>query len=679
MAGEMFGEMAREMAGEMRLPRRWQDLTTMQKTALWQAPLIGILSLEIGFFMWALWLGAWGLSFVRRWWLQLPILMSLIAITAQLVPLRSADFFILMLVILLPFTWRLDDKDTLSPAGLCPTIFLAGSVFIFQSQFIVLLGLVAWLLAFLLWFATALTGFRLSGLSIRWLPIITGSIITAAVIITIFTIIPRISTGFIPSFATASQQIGLTDELSPGGMSDLLASDDVAFRAVPQMKGAQEAKSLVDSGVQTQLEDPYWRVFALTSLRGNQWRRADDRQIQNNFVVRPDDKIMSYQIVTDTHDLSTIPIAGFPASSARSVSLGYGYNRYGEALLAQGRDSRQIIIEAIDATTHRYDYPASTSLSDDNPRLQAYGRQMRATFPDERAFIAALMSDYGTDFLYDTKVTIPQQDALDAFFFDVKTGYCSYYATSLATLLRAGGLEAHVVTGYLGGEWNNFGNYWLVKQSDAHAWVEVRLSDGTWLRLDPTLEAMQFATPRGEGNTEFGDAGLESGNLVPRQQDNFIARFEMALAFVDSLNLRITLGIMNYGTDTSQQGDERNGEDAFALLLAAVGLAVTILFVVYALLKLASQNTQARPASEKALERLITAHTSQRLVGESLVEHASKLDRLDKAAHRLAAQIALAIYQQRFAGEERQKLAAFKDDIKQLAKMIKEAKKASSK
>jgi len=151
---------------------RWSEMPIMVKMALWQAPLILILSLEIGLFLWLFWILAWSLSFLKRWWLQVPILAGLIAMSAQLVPLKSADFFILMLVILLPFAWQLDESESasekqLSPAGLCPTIFLAGSVFIFQTQFIILLGLVAWLLSFLLWFTTALTGFRLSNISIR--------------------------------------------------------------------------------------------------------------------------------------------------------------------------------------------------------------------------------------------------------------------------------------------------------------------------------------------------------------------------------------------------------------------------------------------------------------------------------------------------------------------------------
>ncbi|MGC6518181.1 MAG: transglutaminaseTgpA domain-containing protein [Candidatus Puniceispirillaceae bacterium] len=653
------------------IPRQWQDVTMMQKMALWQAPLILILSLEIGAFMWLFWLLSWGLSFLRRWWMQLPVVAGLIGLSVQMVPVKSADFFILMLVILLPFTWRLDEAEaektgqsSLSPAGLCPSIFLAGSVFIFQTQFIILLAVVAWLLSFLLWFTTALTGFRLSALSIRWLPILAGSVATAAVIVTLFTFIPRLSTGFIPSFATASQKIGLTDELSPGGMSDLLASQDVAFRAIPQS--------------QTQPAPRYWRVYTLSRQSGDKWRRLGDNTIQSNFFLPEDASDVRYQILADSHDLAFVPIAGWPASSARASAQGYGYNQFGEALLAQGRDSRQIFINAYDNVSHIYDYPRDVSLSSANPRLQAYGRELRQRYAKDDELIAAVMTEFSDAFLYDTTVSYPSSNALDSFFFETKIGYCSYFATTLATILRAAGIDAHVVTGYMGGEWNNFGNYWLVKQSDAHAWVEARTEDGTWQRLDPTLAAMQLSTARFQGLATFGETELDGRPLIQSQERSFWDSIEIAVAFADSLNLRVTLAIMNYGDTSVGEGEAKKGEDNFALLLAAIGLAVTMIFVVIGVLRLSSGRMPGRPSEERALEKVIASYAKDRLSGETLVEYASRLAALDVRLSQKAIIIAEMIYETRFSGKPVTKEAksVIQTKMSQLLRDIKSAKKA---
>ena len=648
---------------------QWGAMPLMVKMALWQAPLIFILSLEIGLFIWLFWGVAWRLSFVRRWWVQLPILSGLIALCAQLVPIKSADFFILMLVILLPFAWRLDEADKqfeqeLSPAGLCPTIFLAGSVFIFQTQFIVLLGLVAWLLSFLLWFTTALTGFRLSNISIRWLPIIAGSAATAAVIVTLFTFIPRLGTGFIPSFATASQKIGLTDSLSPGGMSDLLASTEIAFRAIPEDANQPAPR--------------YWRVFVLSQQAGNQWQRAGDMRIQNDFVTKDQTRMVRYQILTDTHDLNHIPLAGWPASSARAIADGYGYNAYGEAILGKGKDTRQIWMTALDGQNHDYDYRPSTLLSDANPRLQAYGAELRAKLVDEDAFINAVMSSFARDFVYDTAVTYPDKNALDSFFFEGKVGYCSYFATTLATILRAGGLEAHVITGYMGGEWNAYGNYWLVNQSDAHAWVEVKRQDGSWQRLDPTLQAMQLSATRFQGLASFGQTDLDGRPITTEQKKGFMASLANVVAFADSLNLRVTLAIMNYGDDDNGADRKASDQDNFALLLAAVGLAVTIIFAVIGVIRLASHRMGMRPASERRLEMVISKYAQDRGIGETLLEHAQKITYLDQEIGEKAAAIARDIYRGRFsvtALDADYELLIIAE-IKALERRLKQARKA---
>ena len=52
--------------------------------------------------------------------------------------------------------------------------------------------------------------------------------------------------------------------------------------------------------------------------------------------------------------------------------------------------------------------------------------------------------------------------------------------------MRSAGIPARVVTGYQGGEYNPVGDYWLIRQSDAHAWAEIWLPDAGWERVDPT-------------------------------------------------------------------------------------------------------------------------------------------------------------------------------------------------
>jgi hypothetical protein len=78
---------------------------------------------------------------------------------------------------------------------------------------------------------------------------------------------------------------------------------------------------------------------------------------------------------------------------------------------------------------------------------------------------------------------------LEDFLFFSKEGYCEQFATSMVMLLRAAGIPARLVTGFLEGEWNGLGNYFIVRQLDAHSWVEAYIEGTGWVRFDPTPSA----------------------------------------------------------------------------------------------------------------------------------------------------------------------------------------------
>ncbi len=79
-----------------------------------------------------------------------------------------------------------------------------------------------------------------------------------------------------------------------------------------------------------------------------------------------------------------------------------------------------------------------------------------------------------------------QVHPLEEFLFTRKTGYCEHYATAMVMMLRSVGVPARLVTGFLASEWNEYGNYYVVRQQDAHAWVEVHLPHSGWVMMDPT-------------------------------------------------------------------------------------------------------------------------------------------------------------------------------------------------
>ncbi len=74
----------------------------------------------------------------------------------------------------------------------------------------------------------------------------------------------------------------------------------------------------------------------------------------------------------------------------------------------------------------------------------------------------------------------------DEFWFDRKEGFCEHIASAFAVLMRGMDIPARIVTGFQGGERNPVDGFWIVRNSDAHAWVEVWIEGQGWVRVDPT-------------------------------------------------------------------------------------------------------------------------------------------------------------------------------------------------
>jgi transglutaminase-like putative cysteine protease len=111
----------------------------------------------------------------------------------------------------------------------------------------------------------------------------------------------------------------------------------------------------------------------------------------------------------------------------------------------------------------------------------------------------AIQSYLTHNFRYSLDAPLTGQDRpLEEFLFTRKTGYCEHYATAMVIMLRAIGVPARLVTGFLATEWNEYGNYYLVRQQDAHAWVEVHLPHSGWVSMDPTppsIESIDSGSP----------------------------------------------------------------------------------------------------------------------------------------------------------------------------------------
>ncbi len=128
-------------------------------------------------------------------------------------------------------------------------------------------------------------------------------------------------------------------------------------------------------------------------------------------------------------------------------------------------------------------------------RIGALARRVTAGERTSAGKAAALEHYLQRNYTYSLSTSRPPKgmSAIEDFLLNSKKGYCEHYATSMVLMLRFLGIPARIVSGFHGGEKNSYGGYILVRESDAHSWVEGFI-DGRWTRFDPT-PAVAVASP----------------------------------------------------------------------------------------------------------------------------------------------------------------------------------------
>ena len=127
--------------------------------------------------------------------------------------------------------------------------------------------------------------------------------------------------------------------------------------------------------------------------------------------------------------------------------------------------------------------------------------------PYDKAFA---VQSYLRTYPYTLDIPSPpaERDVADYFLFDLKKGYCDYYATAMVVLARAAGIPARFVTGYASGRYDPSQNQYIVSEAEAHSWVEVYFPKYGWVEFEPTAGRPASLLPEHSPNTEKTPAGI---------------------------------------------------------------------------------------------------------------------------------------------------------------------------
>jgi len=181
-----------------------------------------------------------------------------------------------------------------------------------------------------------------------------------------------------------------------------------------------------------------------------------------------------------------------------------------------------------------------------NPRSLAWAAELRAkpelAQADARTLAAALLEHLRAGgFSYTLEPgAYPGAHAVDDFWFDRKLGFCEHFAAGMVVMLRAMQVPARVVTGYMGADPAPVDGWHIVRQSNAHAWVEYWQEGEGWVRSDPTAAVSPQRVVRGTGPVPR--PGLVEG-AIASVDPQLLARLRTLL---EATNNRWNQWVMNY-------------------------------------------------------------------------------------------------------------------------------------
>jgi len=293
-----------------------------------------------------------------------------------------------------------------------------------------------------------------------------------------FWLFPRLGSPLwgVPERAVARP--GLSDSMTPGEWLDLLSDDRPALRA--QFFGNAPAP-----------QDLYWRGPVLWDFDGRSWTQPQWlRNIPAEPVAARRRAIWDYQIEMEPTDRRQLVALDLLEEAPQGSRLAMDYGLYAArplSALTRWRMQSSPPAQFEPRLKVMMRQRALALPPGYNPRTLALARRWRGDAgSDDAAIVQRALGWIRAEFAYTLDTPLPGRDTVDEFLFEQKRGYCEHFSSAFVVLMRGAGIPARVVTGYTGGYRNPFGDYWIVRKMDAHAWAEVWLPQRGWVRVDPT-------------------------------------------------------------------------------------------------------------------------------------------------------------------------------------------------
>lgn len=387
---------------------------------------------------------------------------------------------------------------------------------------------------------------------------------------------------------SGAERSGLPDSMAPGNIAELILSDELAFRVRFE-------------GEAPPMRDRYWRGPIFDQFDGRRWKTGTRFETDGIPVATYEGQPLRYEVTLEPTRTPWLMALDLPSPS--DIPTKAYINSDHQLALRSSNVRDRMLYRTASYPRYRLQPDLLPRQRIQNLRLPEYGntgthtlaQNWRAEGLDDEQIVARALKMYSDEpFYYTLKPPALGEDSIDDFLFRTRKGFCEHYASSFVFLMRAAGIPARVVTGYQGGEKNEFGDYYIVRQSDAHAWAEVWLQGEGWRRVDPTA---QVAPERIEYGIS-GSLGSELPSFLNRSSGNLWLTLN---ARWDWVNNQWNSWVLAYGPELQAEFLSQFGIEDWSGMIVALTLIGTILLAIIGGLML----RQFRPAdhSDAALRQ----------------------------------------------------------------------------
>ena len=322
----------------------------------------------------------------------------------------------------------------------------------------------------------------LGSVSIRK-PVLIISLFTLLLTVMIFILIPRTSQKFfVKGHAKGIKTTGFSEKVDFGSFGDVKLDPTVVMR----VEMDRDVPSL------------YWRGLALDYFDGRSWRNTFEKKtravtVGDEFRIEQCYRNRTIEQRIFLEPIDSDIIFGLPKiCTVRSEGFSL-LSDYGKGLYLRGKSSRRVKYSIYSLVGDSYEGARDErylQLPEGVEKIASLAREITsdagpAIQAEQKASL--ILKYLKNNYTYSLTTASPPAGVspVEDFIFNTKKGYCEHYATSMALMLRTLDVPSRIVTGYYGGDKNEYGEYIIVRQSNAHSWVEA-LIDDRWKTFDPT-------------------------------------------------------------------------------------------------------------------------------------------------------------------------------------------------